>query len=64
LKRGDISRHHKECLGLKLTCLNCISKIDRNEMSNHLQNECEETEINCLSCKSEHIKRKDIKEHK
>ena len=33
-------------------------------MSNHLQNECEETEINCLSCKSEHIKRKDIKEHK
>jgi len=33
-------------------------------MSNHLQNDCEETEINCLSCKSESIKRKDVLKHK
>lgn len=59
-----MSKHHKECLGLKITCINCLLKIDRNEMINHLENECGETEINCLSCKYENIKRKDLKVHK
>jgi|APCry1669189768_1035252.scaffolds.fasta_scaffold35357_1 hypothetical protein len=43
--------------------MNCFIKIDRNEMTNHLDDECVESEIKCSFCESSSIKRKDMNEH-
>ena len=68
LPRGKHSAHVNECPMMKVTCeLGCGKAMCREDISHHLQHECEEMEVICpftkYNCVIGVMKRRDLKIH-
>jgi len=61
--RSELNLHEQDCIGFIEKCTYCKLEMKRCELDEHVRNDCLESEIQCLLCNDENVKRKDINHH-